>query len=314
MATFTILALQRTGVKTMYLPFFASKARQREAQNARNNRAEIVKALSLGEITKRDLLRWGIYTTGGLLVAKHGLSPYAKSAYAAGPTGAPRSPLFGAKKFTQPMHRLNYRAPTTLSEQVVNGETHCDFPAHMNEHSARRMSYHEEYSNYKGPGPNPYANPLTNRGPCEGRPPTEMFAHQRWEEFCPHIGYVSSLSRVQSGTRFYSDPKLTIQNMPEQKPDSVWTYGPGQGTPAVGSGSSAQHGTGIMPPQLLKVRYGEPVLHRIYNNLSTNRSDNGGFGRNESQLHFHNMHNGAESDGASNVHHFPERFMTIATA
>ena len=115
-------------------------------------------------------MRWGLYTTGGLLVSKHGLSPYAQSACAAGPTGAPRSPLFGAKKFSQPLHRLNYRPPTPMTETGVGNEIHCDFPADMNEHSAKRLSYHDDYSNYKGAGPNPYVNPLTNRGPCEGRP------------------------------------------------------------------------------------------------------------------------------------------------
>ncbi len=38
-----------------YLSSKASRIRQREAQNARNNRAEIVKALSIGQITRRDL-------------------------------------------------------------------------------------------------------------------------------------------------------------------------------------------------------------------------------------------------------------------
>src|SRR5262249_36267015 len=33
-----------------------------------------------------------------------------------------------------------------------------------------------------------------------------------------------------------------------------------------------------------------------------------GFGLNETQLHFHNAHNGAESDGAANTHHFPGTF------
>jgi hypothetical protein len=49
-------------------------------------------------------------------------------------------------------------------------------------------------------------------------------------------------------------------------------------------------------------------LTRIYNNLPVDRSQNNGFGRNESQLHFHNAHNGAESDGAANVRHFPGTF------
>src|SRR6185295_3801249 len=55
-------------------------------------------------------------------------------------------------------------------------------------------------------------------------------------------------------------------------------------------------------------RYAEPILTRIYNNTPVSRDDNGGFGRNESQLHFHNAHNGAESDGATGVHHYPGTF------
>ena len=114
----------------MYLPFSASRIRQREAQNARNNRAEIVKALGNGQISKRDLLRWGIYTTGGMLALKNGLSPYAQSAYAAGPTGAPRTPLRGATKFSQKMHRLNYQAPVPLTPtlHLPNNVTSSQIP------------------------------------------------------------------------------------------------------------------------------------------------------------------------------------------
>jgi hypothetical protein len=50
------------------------------------------------------------------------------------------------------------------------------------------------------------------------------------------------------------------------------------------------------------------ILTRIYNNLPVDRAQSNGFGRNESQLHLHNAHNGAESDGAANVHHFPGTF------
>ena len=77
----------------MYLPLDASKARVREAENARRNRLEIVKALSHGQISRRDLFKWGLFTTTGMIAAKHGLSVYAPSAYGQVPTGAPRSPL-----------------------------------------------------------------------------------------------------------------------------------------------------------------------------------------------------------------------------
>ena len=56
-----------------YLTEKASRRRQREAQQARNNRAEIVKALSHGQITRRDLYKWGIFTATGMLALKNGL-------------------------------------------------------------------------------------------------------------------------------------------------------------------------------------------------------------------------------------------------
>src|SRR4029077_10033763 len=99
----------------MYLSKNASRIRQREAQNARNNRAEIVKALSLGQITRRDLYKWGLLTTTGAIALKNGLSPFARSAFAAVPTGTPLSPLFGAQKFTQPMQRLALQTPMPLT-------------------------------------------------------------------------------------------------------------------------------------------------------------------------------------------------------
>ncbi len=61
-------------------------------------------------------------------------------------------------------------------------------------------------------------------------------------------------------------------------------------------------------PCLIKARYGEPLLTRIYNDLPVDRAANGGFGRNEISTHFHNAHNGAESDGACNAYHFPGTF------
>ena len=39
----------------MYLPKDASRSRMREAQKARENRAEIVRALSHGQISRREL-------------------------------------------------------------------------------------------------------------------------------------------------------------------------------------------------------------------------------------------------------------------
>ena len=295
----------------MYISSKASRIRQREAQNARNNRAEIVKALSLGQITRRDLYKWGLLTTTGVIALKNGLSPFARSAFAAVPTGTPRSPLFGAQKFTQRLNRLAVQAPQPLTRIQHDGNRNNDtarWPAAAGEvlrdgtpKDAKRLSYHDDFSNNPG-NPN-FINPVTGRGPIEGRAPTDpatglaFFAHQRWDEFFPKQGRVVSWTQALQaandpagiGTKFHP-------NFPAQAPNSVWTYGTGN------------TGSGTLPPMLCQVRYAEPAILRVYNNTQVDRAQNNGFGRNEQQLHYHNAHNGAESDGAANSHHFPGTF------
>jgi len=271
----------------MYLPKDASRARIREAQKARDNRAEIVRALSHGEISRRELFRWGLFTSSGLLAWKHGLNVYAPSAYGQVPTGTPRSPLYGARKFTQPFRRLSLQTPIPLTRK--NDE--AVFPTGLGEPNAKRLSYHTDFT--ANPNDPQFRNPLTDKGPIEGRPPGELFAHQRWDEFFPKVGYVMSLSGIVPNQRFHP-------NFQPQASNKVWTYATGRTPWGAAFGGST--------PPLIKGRYGEPILTRIYNALPDAVTNNGGFGRNEHQLHFHNAHNGAESDGAANVHHFPGTF------
>ena len=230
----------------MYLSKDASKLRQREAQNARDNRAEIVKALSQGQITKRDLIKWGIYTTGGMLVAKHGLSVYAPSALGKGGTAAPRTPLFGAQKFTEKFSRLRTQTPTPLTPRSLdaNGnrligptgkpETHADFLPGMKEHSSKRLSYHSDFTAQMKAQParndrvNKYRNPVTNEGPMEGRPPGEMFSHQRWDEFFPKQAYVTSISSCAQPDTLGHGGSYFHDRFPHQAENSVWCYGAGQ--------------------------------------------------------------------------------------
>src|SRR5436190_10423554 len=96
-------------MSNIYLPWNASKARQRDAERARQNRAEIVRELSWGRVSRRDLIKMGLFTGAGMLAPIGGLNPFVGSMSAASniPTGAPPSPLFGAKPFTQPMGRFD---------------------------------------------------------------------------------------------------------------------------------------------------------------------------------------------------------------
>ena len=278
----------------MFLPKNSSQLRLREAELARRNRMEIVQALSHGQISRRDLFRWGLLTSAGVLAAKHGLSQWATSAYGAVPTGTPPSPSFGARKFSQAMPRLNLITDVPLTRAVTAGNTEGVFPSPL-ELPARRLSYHDEFSSLRTPRS---INPVTGAGPVEGRPPGQFFAHQRWDEFFPKFGYTLSLGQVKAGSKFHP-------SMPDQNPNAVWSFGQ---RPLGMPGNAAGSRTGNLTPPLIKARYGEPFICRIYNDLPVNRADNGGFGRNESSVHFHNAHNGAESDGACNAYHFPGTF------
>ena len=149
----------------IYLPWTASKARLKEAYNARKNRAEIVKALSWGQVSRRDLLKMGLFTSAGLLAPINGLNPFVGSAYADGiPTGAPPSPMFGVQPFTQPMPRADLLARDPNPLTFLN-------PAPQAESNQTLQTLNAELVKaYPGGG---------NQGPIEGRPPGPIWAHQR---------------------------------------------------------------------------------------------------------------------------------------
>ncbi len=184
----------------MYLPWNASKARLREAENARKNRGEIVKAFSQGRVSRRDLIKWGLITTGGLLAPINGLSPFAKSAYGEVPTGAPPSPLFGVQPFTQAMPRFEVLARNPITSL--------------------------------SPTPTEQANTTVQAvpavlgggvGPIEGRPPGPIWAHQRFNVFPPVVAVeASQMPAVQpgptsNGQRFHPD-------LPALLPSKFWTF------------------------------------------------------------------------------------------
>ncbi len=173
----------------MYLPWKTSKRRLEEAERARRERAQIVEALSRGEITRRELIKWGIFTAGGSLVLRNGLSLFAPSAFAAVPTGTPRSPVSPSLAFTQPLPRLDVMKPTAVSAlyPVPTVEANTTF------------------------------NAAKGIGPIEGRPPGPDWAHQRFQEFFPKAAYeVTTLPAT--GVRFH--PQL-----PLQQPNKVWAFG-----------------------------------------------------------------------------------------
>jgi hypothetical protein len=136
----------------------------KEASDARANRLEIVKAMSWGQVSRRELIKWGLFTGAGLLAPIRGLSPFASSVLSADGGSVPRSPLFGVKPFTQPMLRFD-----VLPRNPISALT----PEPM------------EQSNQT---PQPLPSALGGGyGPIEGRPPGPMWAHQGFRRFPPRL-------------------------------------------------------------------------------------------------------------------------------
>src|SRR5262245_37054145 len=161
---------KREGGHDVYLPLNASKARVREAENARRNRAEFIKAIADRKVTRRDLIRMGVFTAGGVLALKGGLSPFAPSAFGQIPTGAPRSPLFGVQPFSQPLLRFD-----VLPRQTEPGFLNPAPLAQVDE--TRRHVLNTQLEGVQA----------GDTGPNEGRPPGAVWAHQDFGRFPPRI-------------------------------------------------------------------------------------------------------------------------------
>src|SRR5216683_2993070 len=270
----------------MFLSSKASKLRIREAQNARRNRQEIVKALADGQITRRDLFKWGLFTTGGLLLWKHGLNPFVRSAYASVPTGFPRSPLFGVQAFTQPMPRFDVLPRNPIA--TLN-------PAPTAQANTTQQPLNPALEGVR----------TGDTGPIEGRPPGPIWAHQQFAAFPPRVAIevtqegakVNTVydpqvpSSLNSGINAAASFRPTFHpGLPDQSTLALWTH------------------NGTLPPKLIIARYGEPILFRHRNKLPFDVTQNGGFGRHTISTHEHNGHHGAENDGFTGAFFFPGQF------
>ena len=186
------------------------------------------------------------------------------------------------QKFTQRMPRLDLQTPMPLTR---NSAGDAVFPATWRA-ARKRLSYHTDFSASGG------TLLQATRSRAEG-----PWRAARRASLCPSaVGGVLPQGRLCD---VVGQLRPTAGSIPTSRRRIRTACGP--------SGTGASRGERL-PPFLIKGRYGEPILTRIYNNTPVNRAENGGFGRNETQFHFHNAHNGAESDGAANAHHFPGTF------
>jgi len=285
---------KNNGQEGIWLSPDADRRRLRDAENARRNRAEITAALSHGQISRRDLVKWGLFTTAGTIVGIDGLSPYVRAETfnapfddgSGIPTGLTPSPTFGVQPFTQPMPRFDVlprNAVSTLSPAptaAANTTQQLVDPALVGGQTGLM-------------------------GPIEGRPPGPNWAHQGFAQFPPQVAIEVTTKPVTTNTTY--NPGVTSDlnsginpatpippkfhpSFPTQNANRVWTF------------------NGTFPPKLMQVRYGEPVLFRHHNGLTTDITNNGGFGRFTLSTHEHNAHHGAENDGFTGAYFWPNEF------
>lgn len=272
----------------MYLNKKASVFQLRAAVNAQRNRLEIVKAISQGQVSRRELLKWGLFTAGGALALKHGLNPFVGNVYATEiPTGMPPSPLFGIQAFTQPLRRCDVMKRSPIS--FLNSGP---IPPRR-ESNQTKQTVHPDLGG--------------GEGPIEGRPPGPDWAHQGWDLCPPQIGVEAWTKPARtSPSESYNPEVIPALNSGINAADSIpCRFHPGL---PVQSEKSFWSFDGTVPLKLLQARYGEPILFRHHNALPTDATRNGGFGRHTTTTHEHNGHHGAESDGFTGAYFFPNQF------
>src|SRR5260370_375216 len=251
------------GQDGMWLSPNADKRRLRDAENGRKNREEITRAISHGQIARRDLVKWGLFTSAGTMAGIGGLSPYVRaqttsfsgSGCSQIPTGLNPSPTFGVQAFSQPMPRFDVLPRNAVS--TLN-------PAPTAQANTTQQPVDPALVGGQPGLP----------GPIEGRPPGAGWAHQRFAQFPPqpaievttkpatnnndyNPGVTSDLnSGINPATPI---PPKFHPTFPTQNSNRVWTF------------------NGTFPPQLTQVRYGDPVLLPHHNGLTTDITTNAGF-------------------------------------
>ena len=216
--------------RNFFLSSKASKARLREAERARQNRWDIINAISQGQVSRRDLIRMGLFTSAGLLLPISGLSPFARSAFADSniPTGMPASPLFGVTAFSTPMPRFDVlpRNPVAALSPAP---------------TAQANTTSQPVDPALGGG----------TGPIEGRPPGPIWAHQQFTLLPPAVSIEASMEGAKTNN-VYNPAVPSAQNsginpatpiplkfhpgLPTQTALKVWTY------------------NGTIPPKLILAR------------------------------------------------------------
>jgi FtsP/CotA-like multicopper oxidase with cupredoxin domain len=237
-----------------------NRRREREVQQALDNRLELVKE----GFTRRDLMKMGLMTGAGVLIPKVGLthaygqdlsaSSFSRSSCDLGNSPQP------AQVFIDPMPI----PPELPARPLTDPGLQFGAPPQLCPNNA--------------PNPNNGNLPFEGRGQYNGslRPGTDCF--QFFAQYPPQKYFIERI-RANTNFRITSDTNIPAQ--------TIWGFN---------LGGSAASDVGTFPGPTIVSRYQEPWLIRRFNELPT-QSQNGGFGVPEMSSHLHNFHSAPESDG-----------------
>ena len=238
-----------------------NRRKEREVQQALNNRLELVKE----GFTRRDLIKMGLMSSAGVLIAKGGLThAQTTSSFGGGGFGCFNGCDLGCSPqpnavFTDPLPII----PELPARPLTDPGLQFGAPPQL--------------------FPNNAINPATGlpfegRGQFNGvlRPGSDFF--QFFNQY-PTQKYFVTRMRANPNFRITSDTNIPAQ--------TIWGFN---------LGGSATSDVGTFPGPTIVTRYQEPWVVRRFNELPT-QSQNGGFGVPEMSTHLHNFHSAPESDG-----------------
>jgi FtsP/CotA-like multicopper oxidase with cupredoxin domain len=225
------------------------------ALTAQRNRQEIIKA----KLNRREMMRLGLLTAGGTLIAKAGLS--ARAFAQQGPGGPTTTPLTTpgvvgppsppATPWAQPMPRLTVKTPidpNTMQFGPPDGTTPIDGATNRIKHQFFKV---------------------------DDSDPTSF-----QDTFGTTNGSYKNFDINASKTKFFQlqMKEVALKLHPSYSPTTVWGF------------------DGLVPGPLFRVNYGEPAMVRFYNQLPSITKPQP-FGITEMTTHLHNGHTPSESDG-----------------
>ncbi len=252
------------------------------------------------------------------------------------PTNSLPSPMFGAGDWEQKMLRFEEFGPQPMPTTYAPGSA---FPPPLDAQSgpdtaaldafmveplyppATREANDADMNPWQ-PEIEGFLGRALDTPPAEGRPAGEDWAHQRWAEFQPVNFYKTVMAGARQNSGFRDVMQLHGYTAGEFGPGGLYHDTTGAGTNGTTAGIDIRFHPnmpiqtqnalwcfdGTLPPKLLNVRYGEPLVMRHYNALPIDPAANRGFGLHTISTHEHNGHTPAESDGYTNAFFFPGQY------